>query len=65
MDKTTLRPHFRPFYSTKKRGTGLGLAMWKQIVEQHKGTIQCGEQAGEGTRFIIDPRYGTGKGKVG
>jgi two-component system sporulation sensor kinase A len=41
-----------PFYTTKEKGTGLGLMMCFKIVEAHKGTITIQSQLGEGT--IID-----------
>ena len=31
---------FEPFYSTKKQGTGLGLAMVRGILNQHSGTVE-------------------------
>jgi signal transduction histidine kinase len=46
---------FKPGYSTKKRGWGLGLSLAKRIIEDyHGGTIQLKEsQLGEGTKFRI------------
>lgn len=45
---------FQPFYSTKGlRGTGLGLAVTKKIVEEHRGRIDLETAVGEGTTFRI------------
>jgi len=44
---------FEPFYSTKERGTGLGLAFTRQVVEEHGGTIRCESVVGRGTTFVI------------
>lgn len=44
---------FEPFYSTKERGTGLGLAFTQQVVEEHGGTIRCESTMGEGTTFTL------------
>ncbi|HEX9244340.1 MAG TPA: ATP-binding protein [Anaeromyxobacter sp.] len=44
---------FEPFYSTKERGTGLGLAFALQVVKEHGGTIRCDSAAGQGTTFTI------------
>lgn len=44
---------FEPFYSTKERGTGLGLAFTQQVVKEHGGSIRCDSQVGVGTTFTI------------
>jgi C4-dicarboxylate-specific signal transduction histidine kinase len=42
---------FRPFVTTKPRGTGLGLASSRAIVESHEGSIGFDNLAGGGSRF--------------
>lgn len=44
---------FQAYYSTKKGGTGLGLAMSQRIVEEHGGTITVTSEAGKGTDFKV------------
>ncbi len=44
---------FDPFYTTKPNGTGLGLAVVHQIVEQHGGTIRAARNPGRGMTFTI------------
>jgi PAS domain S-box-containing protein len=44
---------FDPFYSTKTRGTGLGMALAKRIVEAHDGRIAVGNVDGPGTEIEI------------
>jgi two-component system, NtrC family, sensor histidine kinase HydH len=44
---------FEPFYTTKVRGTGLGLAVARQAVEAHHGTITVAESEGSGASFVI------------
>jgi two-component system, NtrC family, sensor kinase len=44
---------FHPFFSTKAQGTGLGLPIAKQIVEQHKGNIALASGPGKGTRVTV------------
>ncbi len=42
---------FRPFFTTKGNGTGLGLASSRAIIESHEGTIGFEDADGGGTRF--------------
>jgi len=44
---------FKPFYTTKPSGIGLGLTYCKWTVEAHKGTIEVESKAGEGTKITI------------
>jgi PAS domain S-box-containing protein len=44
---------FTPFVTTKPDGTGLGLAVVKQIVESHHGTITYASPPGHGTTFTV------------
>jgi signal transduction histidine kinase len=44
---------FEPFYSTKERGTGLGLAFTRQVVDEHGGSIRCESALGKGTTFVV------------
>lgn len=45
---------FVPYFTTKSTGTGLGLAMVKQIVDNHKGSIYFEANVPVGTTFIIE-----------
>ena len=48
---------FEPFYSTKKQGTGLGLAMVRGIIGQHAGTVEIRSTVGMGTSVsLVWPR---------
>jgi two-component system, cell cycle sensor histidine kinase and response regulator CckA len=44
---------FDPFFSTKERGTGLGLAVVHQIVESYGGRVEVSSQPGRGARFDV------------
>jgi signal transduction histidine kinase len=44
---------FEPFFSTKKKGMGVGLYLTKKIIETHEGEIAVKSQTGQGTTFFI------------
>lgn len=44
---------FEPFFSTGKKGTGLGLWVTQDIVRQHGGRIEVSSEVGKGTQFSI------------
>jgi two-component system NtrC family sensor kinase len=54
IDRETMRHIFQPFYSTKgQRGTGLGLAVTRKVIEEHGGRIQVETDAGKGTTVTL------------
>ena len=44
---------FNPFFTTKEKGTGLGMAISKKIVEAHAGTMDVASEVGRGTEFLV------------
>ncbi len=45
---------FLPYFSTKQRGTGLGLTIVSKIVAEHHGTIHTEKNTPSGARFVIE-----------
>jgi PAS domain S-box-containing protein len=48
------RRAFEPFFSTKSRGTGLGLPISRRIIEEHGGTMALRSRRGGGTTVVIE-----------
>lgn len=44
---------FAPFFTTKSRGTGLGLAVVKKVIDRHDGRIEVASVVGQGTCFKL------------
>lgn len=53
MNQTTLDNLFDAFFSTKKSGSGLGLATTRKIIQAHGGKIIVQSEPGRGTQFTI------------
>jgi two-component system, NtrC family, nitrogen regulation sensor histidine kinase NtrY len=67
MTDEVLRNALVPFFSTKEKGTGLGLALCREIVEAHRGKLRLARRAGGGMEItcwlpgratVIAPRTG-------
>jgi two-component system, NtrC family, sensor histidine kinase HydH len=53
MAKPELARAFKPFFTTKPNGVGLGLALTRRILERHGGNIQLESSEGQGTRAVL------------
>jgi len=51
--KDVLEKVFTPFFTTKARGTGLGLAVVKKVIDRHKGKVDAWSEVGKGTCFKL------------
>lgn len=53
IEEEALAKIFIPFFTTKQKGSGIGLSLSKQIMRRHKGNIQVRSVIGEGTVFKL------------
>ncbi|MDE2312822.1 MAG: HAMP domain-containing protein, partial [Elusimicrobia bacterium] len=53
MPRDVLDKIFTPFFTTKARGTGLGLAVVRKVMDRHKGRVEVESEAGRGTTFRL------------
>ncbi len=53
IDAAVLPELFKPFYTTKPKGTGLGLATSKRLIEEHGGTIRIENNAEHGATVRV------------
>jgi PAS domain S-box-containing protein len=53
MSAERIEKMWKPFWSTKRGGTGLGMPLAQQIVAEHGGSIDCESQEGKGTVFTL------------
>ncbi|MBI4248371.1 MAG: HAMP domain-containing protein [Elusimicrobia bacterium] len=51
--KDVLEKIFTPFFTTKARGTGLGLAVVKKVIDHHRGKVEVKSAVGKGTVFHL------------
>lgn len=54
MDPKTLDNLYTPLFTTKARGTGLGLCYARRVVERHGGTLSVISRPGKGTLVTVD-----------
>lgn len=59
MTPDVLEHIFEPYFSSRPKGTGLGLPIAKKIVEAHGGAIEVDSDPGKGTSFTIRLPYDT------
>jgi len=65
IDEANLGRIFDAYFSTKKGGVGLGLAMSRRIIREHAGDIRAESQPGKGSNFSITlPLYEPSSGEV-
>ena len=64
IDPEMVKKVFNPFFTTKEKGSGLGLPIVKSIIESHRGAIRIDSQPGQGTSVTIElPPLELEKGK--
>ncbi|TMP80213.1 ATP-binding protein [Pseudoalteromonas phenolica] len=53
IEASALEKIFVPFFTTKPKGSGIGLALSQQIIHRHKGRIKVASEVDEGARFSL------------
>lgn len=53
MDKDTLSQIFKPYFTTKSGGSGLGLPTSRRLIEEHGGRIAVRSEPGKGSEFTV------------
>jgi signal transduction histidine kinase len=53
MDREQMENIFLPFFTTKPKGSGLGLPITKRLIEQHGGSLRVESVVGKGSTFTI------------
>lgn len=53
LSEKELKKIFEPFYTTKQKGTGMGLSVSKEIIQLHKGKIEVRSTVGKGTTVSV------------
>ena len=54
MNQKTLDQAFEPLFTTRAKGTGLGLANVKKIINEHQGSVHLSSDPGKGTTIVIE-----------
>ena len=54
IDAGMMESLFKPFFSTKKGGSGLGLSLTRRIIHEHGGEISVQSEPGRGSCFAVD-----------
>jgi signal transduction histidine kinase len=53
IEPEALEDIFIPFFTTKENGSGIGLSLSRQIIQQHGGSIKVFSEPGKGCRFVV------------
>lgn len=65
MSQDVLGRIFLPYFTTREKGTGIGLAIVERIIADHGGTIHCESKEGSGASFYIDLPFDHPAGMAG